>query len=173
MPGALGCRKLRIRPCGCLTALPLVLDRSRIGFEFPVGRSTVERGRIKLYAQAIGETDPLYRDVAVARAQGYPDIPIPPGYLYSLDLEREPPIDYLGAVGARMGHLLHGEQTLSFFQDICAGTEIYFHTRIADIYDKRNGALEFFVLHTRVTDSGQMLVAELRATFIVPDAKSC
>lgn len=149
-----------------------MLDRSRIGFEFPVGASWVERGRIKLYAHAIGETDPLYRDVAVARARGYPDIPIPPGYLYSLDLEREPPIDYLGAVGARMGHLLHGEQTLSLCRDICAGTEIYFHTRIADIYDKRNGTLEFFVVHTRVNDSEQVLVAELRATFVVPDAKS-
>lgn len=150
-----------------------MLDRSRIGLEFPVGACRVERGRIKLYAQAIGETDPLYRDVEVARARGYPDIPIPPGYLYSLDLEREPPIDYLGAVGARMGHLLHGEQTLSFSQDICAGTEIYFHTRIADIYDKRNGTLEFFVVHTRVLDSEQLLVAELRATFIVPVAKQC
>jgi hypothetical protein len=149
-----------------------MLDRSRIGFEFPVGACRVERGRIKLYAQAIGETDPLYRDVQVARVRGYPDIPIPPGYLYSLDLEREPPIDYLGAVGARMGHLLHGEQTLSFFRDICAGTEIHFHTRIADIYDKRSGTLEFFVVHTRVLGSGQLALAELRATFIVP-AQQC
>jgi hypothetical protein len=173
MPGALARRERRVRACGRLTAATLMLDRSRIGFAFPVGVSRVERGRIKLYAQAIGEADPLYRDVAVAHARGYPDIPIPPGFLYSLDLEREPPIDYLEAVGARMGRLLHGEQTLSFFRDICAGTEICFHTRIADIYAKRNGTLEFFLVHTRVTDSDQVLVAELRSTFIVPDAKSC
>ncbi len=72
-----------------------------------------------------------------------------------------------------MGHLLHGEQTLSFCREICAGTEIYFHTRIADIYTRRNGTLEFFVVHTRVTDSDRVLVAELRSTFIVPVVKSC
>lgn len=149
-----------------------MLDRSRIGFEFPVGACRVERGRVKLYTEAIGEADRMYRDVNVARARGYPDIPIPPAYLYSLELERDPPIDFMGAVGAHEGNLLHGEQTLRYFRDICAGEEIYFHTRIADIYDKRNGTLEFFILETCVHDSEQLVVAELRATFIVPDVKS-
>lgn len=148
-----------------------MLDRSQIGFEFPPGTATIERGRVKLYAQAIGASDPVYFDVDVARARGFPDIPIPPTFLYTLELDREPAADFLQTVGAEMGKLLHGEQTLKFHRHLCAGEQIQFQTRVEDIFNKGPNQLEFFVLHTRVRDSSSVVVAELRATFIVPSAQ--
>jgi hypothetical protein len=151
---------------GCRRLSDAVLDRTRIGFEFPTGVSSVERGRIKLFALAIGETDPVYSDLTVARQRGYRDIPIPPTYLYTLELEREPAIDIFAAVGANMGRVLHGEQSLHYVRDICAGDELSFQTRVADIFIKRGGKLEFFILSTRVTNPGGDLLAELRTTLI-------
>jgi hypothetical protein len=148
-----------------------VLDRSKIGFEFPKGTATIERGRVKRYAQAIGAADPVYSNVDAARARGFTDIPIPPTFLYTLELDREPAADFLQTVGAEMGNLLHGEQTLRFHRHLCAGEQIQFQTRIEDIFTKGPRDLEFLILHTRVLDSNSVVVAELRATFIVPFAE--
>jgi acyl dehydratase len=48
-----------------------------------------------------------------------------------------------------------------------AGDRLDFEQRIADIYDKKNGALEFVVRETRVTNQHGALVAELRGVTVV------
>ncbi len=40
----------------------------------------MERGRLRMFAAAIGETDPIYTDVEAARAAGHPDLPVPPTF---------------------------------------------------------------------------------------------
>ena len=45
------------------------------------------RGRLRFFAKAIGETDPVYTDDAAARDAGYPDLPAPPTFLFAAELD--------------------------------------------------------------------------------------
>lgn len=59
--------------------------------KFEPGVVTVERGRLALFARVTGQTDPVYTDVAAARAAGHPDLPVPPTFIFGLELEAPDP----------------------------------------------------------------------------------
>jgi hypothetical protein len=64
-----------------------MIDRRWIGRELPAATFDIERGRLAFFARAIGETDPVYLDPDAARAAGHPDIPAPPTFLFSGELD--------------------------------------------------------------------------------------
>ena len=47
-----------------------MIDHRHIGYASPPFTTPVERGRLKFFAKAIGETDPVYVDEAAAQAAG-------------------------------------------------------------------------------------------------------
>ncbi len=53
-------------------------------------------------------------------------------------------------MGADLREVLHGEQTFTYHVPICAGDTLTFEPHIADIFDKKNGALEFIVREVAV-----------------------
>ena len=69
-----------------------MIDRSIVGTEEPARTFDVERGRLRFFAKAIGETDPVYTDVEAARAAGHPDLPVPPTFLFGLELDERGPV---------------------------------------------------------------------------------
>jgi acyl dehydratase len=140
--------------------------RSLIGRELPAFTVTAERSRLILFAQVIGEEDPVYTDVAAARAAGHPDLPLPPTFLFSLDLERPDPRGVLRDLDVDMRQVLHGEQEFSYRRLAYAGQELHFASRIADYYEKKGGALRFLVRRTDVTRRGDP-VAELTNTLVI------
>jgi NAD(P)-dependent dehydrogenase (short-subunit alcohol dehydrogenase family) len=56
-----------------------MIDRSLVGRELPPSTPTLERGRLRLFAWAIGETDPVCSGLAAARDAGHADLPAPEG----------------------------------------------------------------------------------------------
>ena len=48
-----------------------MIDKKHIGHELPASVLDVEKGRLRFFAKAIGETDPVYTDEAAAEAAGY------------------------------------------------------------------------------------------------------
>ena len=138
-----------------------------IGTVLPSYEVEVERGRLRFFAKAIGETNPIYTDEQAARKAGYPALPIPPTFLFSLEREHSHRFDYLQMLGADLHRVLHGEQSFTYHKQVCAGDTIVFEPRIADIYDKKGGALEFIVLETVVKDKSGSVVAELRNVIVL------
>ena len=59
-----------------------MIDKKWIGHELPGSVLPIERSRLQFFARAIGETDPVYTDVAAARAARNPDLPAPPPILF-------------------------------------------------------------------------------------------
>jgi acyl dehydratase len=143
-----------------------MIDRKHIGRAFEPHTVTVEAGRLRFFARAIGETDPVYLDEAAARAAGHRSLPVPPTFLFSLELERPDPLGWFSELGLELSRVLHGEQAFTYHQVPVAGDVLTFSSRIADIYQKKNGALEFVVRETRVTDARGAPVAELTSTII-------
>jgi hypothetical protein len=135
-----------------------VIDRKYIGRQFDPYTVEVEKGRLRFFAKAIGETNRVYTDDAA---------PIPPTYLFSLENEKPEPFDWLQSMGVHLGNVLHGEQSFTYHAMVHAGEKVTFEPRIADIYEKKNGALEFVVRDTNVRNAAGALVAELRTVIVV------
>jgi len=145
------------------------LDRSVIGREFPPCFAVVEAEAAQCFARAIGETDVIFFDAAAARARGYRALPVPPTYVFCLKHAGAPPDGALRALGVEggSGKLLHAEQAFEYLQPICAGDRLCFRERVADVFEKKGGALTFVVLETRVTDAAERTVAIIRHTEVI------
>ncbi|MGW4533682.1 MaoC family dehydratase N-terminal domain-containing protein [Nocardia sp. NPDC004340] len=141
--------------------------------ELPIDPITVhvERGRLRLFARAIGETDPLYTVVAVAHQAGHPDLPIPPTFFYSLELETPDPFGFLEALKVDLRRVLHGEQSFVHHRQAYAGDTLTLRPRIVDVYGKKGGALEFLVKQTSIS-RGDELVAEMSSVLVVRHPES-
>jgi len=145
-----------------------MIDRAFIGLELPPIVTHVERGRLRSFAKAIGETNPVYYDEAAARQAGYRDIPAPPSYAFCLEMiDADAPFVLLEKLGLPLAKALHGEQSFVYHIPICAGDRLTFTARITDIYDKKDGALEFIVQDSRGTNELGELVIELRRVVVI------
>ena len=144
-----------------------MIDRRHIGHQLPPFQVEVERGRLRFFAKATGQADPVYIDEAAARDAGHPDLPVPPTFLFCLEMEAPNPAAIRELLGMDYRSLLHGEQGFSYHAMAYAGDTLTFRQRIEDIYDKKNGALEFVVRKTAVSNQRDELVAELRCVTVV------
>jgi len=143
-----------------------MIDRKWIGHALPPSVLPIERTRLRFFAKAIGETSPVYTDEAAARDAGYPDLPAPPTFLFAAELDSGASDRLLSDLQIPLSKLLHGEQSFSYHRPACVGDTVTVRSVITDIYDKKNGALEFVVKTSRATNQRGELVAELRAVIV-------
>ncbi len=137
-----------------------------IGRRFPPASGKVEQAAISAFARAIGETNPIYFETTAARAAGFRAIPAPPTFIFCIKYQAATPVAVLEALGinGQAGDLLHAEQNFEYFKPVCAGDTLTFSEHVADIYEKKGGALLFIVLETSVTNQSGELVAKISHT---------
>jgi acyl dehydratase len=145
----------------------VALDRSLVGREEPGETLLVTRSRLRAFARATGQHDPLYTDVEVAKQAGHRDLPVPPTFFFSIELESPDPFGFLTGLGIDLRAVLHGEQEFDYHRMAYAGDELSTRSRVTDVYEKKGGALQFLVRETTVTDADGALVATLRGTTVV------
>ena len=145
----------------------MILDRSIIGRESPAETLLMTRSRLRAFAEATGQTDPLYTDVEVARHAGHRDLPVPPTFFFDIELEAPDPFRELAELGVDLRTVLHGEQEFSYHRMAYAGDELTARSRFTDVYEKKGGALQFLVRETAVTDQDGAPVATLRRTTVI------
>jgi hypothetical protein len=109
----------------------------------------------------------VYTDDAAALAAGYSGLPVPPTFLFCLEMESPDPAAIRNLLGMDYRKLLHGEQGFSYHRTACVGDVLRFEQRIEDIYDKKGGALEFVVRQTRVSNQRGEAVADLRTVTVL------
>jgi hypothetical protein len=144
------------------------IDRKRfLGYELPDHIATVDQWRLAFFAKAIAETDPVYSNLAAAKAAGHPSIPLMPTFIFCLEQGRPDGYKLIQDMGVDISRILHGEQQFSFHKPVYAGDTLTFKTKITDIYDKKGGALEFFVRSTTVTNQNGDHIADSRGTVVV------
>ena len=144
-----------------------MIDKKWIGFKLPVSELNIDRSRLRFFAKTIGETSNVYTDVEAARAAGYADLPAPPTFLFAAELDSGASDLLLQKLEVPIAKILHGEQSFCYHQSACAGDTITVHSQVDDIYDKKNGALEFIVKSSRAINQHEQLVAEMRTVIVV------
>ena len=143
-----------------------MLDRQYIGHTMPKFSVPVEKGRLRFFAKAIGQTDSVYTDEAAAQAAGHPGLPVPPTFFFCLEMESPDLAAIRNLLGLDYRRLLHGEQGFTYHRMAYAGDVLTYEQRIEDIYDKKGGALEFVLRKTRVTNQRGEHVADLRSVTV-------
>jgi acyl dehydratase len=144
-----------------------MIDRKFIGTSLPKAVLEIEKGRLRFFAKAIGETDPIYTDEVAAKAAGHLSLPAPPTFIFAAELDADTLMPALKSIGVNLDRMLHGEQRFTYFAPICAGDTITVDSKFTDIYDKKNGALEFLVKESTVTNQHGKRVAEMRSVIVI------
>lgn len=142
------------------------IDPSVVGRELTTVTAPVERGRLRFFAEAIGETDPVYTELDAAHAAGFPDLPVPPTFLFGLELEQPDAFGWLAELGIDLRFILHGTQGFDYHRMAFAGDELTLTQHISEVYEKRGGALEFVSVVGEITREGEP-VATLTKTIVV------
>jgi acyl dehydratase len=143
-----------------------MIDKKWIGHELPPSTLTIDRTRLRFFAKAIGETQPMYTEVEAACAAGYTDLPAPPTFIIAAELDSGATDRLLADLGIPLSKLLHGEQGYTYHAPVVAGDTVTLRSKVTDIYDKKGGALEFVVKVSRATNQHDDLVAEMRSVLV-------
>jgi acyl dehydratase len=81
----------------------------------------VSREKIREFADAINDPNPLYRDRAVAESRGYPDVIAPPTFPIILSLKAGHQVIVDPELGIDYSRVVHGEQRFVHHRPIQAG----------------------------------------------------
>lgn len=143
-----------------------MLDRSLINKRYPPISFDVEKQRLRFFAKATGQTDPVYFDEQAARENGHPSILAPPTFLTVVGHEQEIPYKYITDLGIDFGKILHAGQTYKYYKPVYAGDVITMESQIVDLYEKKNGALQFIEFQSTYANQDNIMVAESLATLV-------
>ncbi len=143
------------------------LDQSAIGKELPPSTLTVDAGRLRFFAKAIGETNPIFTDIDAAKAAGHANLPVPPTFLFGIELESPDAFEWLAGLGVDLRRVLHGEQSFIYHSTAVAGDVLTSTPTIGNVYSKKGGALDFIEKTSTVTRANGDLVAELKSVIVV------
>ena len=149
--------------------MPIQINHSVKGKEYAPFTVTVERGRIKDFARAIGDLNPFYLDDRVAAASEFGDVIAPPTFPITFRDENADTSAFLKELGTDISRILHGEQEFELHRPIRAGETLVCRPKVSDIYEKsgKSGAMAFVVRETAVTDKDGELVATLRGVTVI------
>lgn len=143
-----------------------MIDRSYIGQKRKPLTVAVEPFQLRLFAKAIGETNPIYLEEEAAKKAGYRNTLAPPTFANALKMSSPDPFGDWPAMGIELAKVLHGEQKFEYFVPICAGDTITLQDEITGIYDKKDGAMEFMVTETTVKNQDGELVGKMTSVLI-------
>jgi acyl dehydratase len=104
----------------------------------------VGREKVREYARAVGETDPLYLDVDAAREAGYADVVAPPMFcvVYAMPAVAAGMFD--PEVGIEFQRLVHAGQDFEWGPLVMAGDEITTTVSVKDVSERRGNGFYVF-----------------------------
>jgi acyl dehydratase len=122
-------------------------SHNAIGRVFAPVTYAVGREKIREYANAVGENDPLHTDVAAARAAGHDDLVAPPMFAVVYTSPAIGPAFFDPGVGMDFARMVHGAQEFVWGPLVVAGDEIATEVEVADITER--GGMGFYVFESR------------------------
>jgi acyl dehydratase len=125
-------------------------DHAVIGKSFPPTEYAVCREKIREYAVAVGETNPLHHDVDFARKAGYADVVAPPMFavVYSSTAIGQALFD--PEIGIDFDRLLHGGQEFRWGPLVVAGDDVTTSIALNEI--SRRAGMGFYVFESVSTN---------------------
>jgi acyl dehydratase len=117
-----------------------------IGKSYEPVTYAVGREKVREYAAAVGETNPLHHDLEAARAAGYADLVAPPMFAVVYAGRAVFPGVFDPEVGINFAMMVHGSQEFVWGPVVVAGDEITTTASVKEITDR--GGMGFYVFES-------------------------
>jgi acyl dehydratase len=124
----------------------MALATDAIGKTYPPSTYAVGREKIREFALATGETDPLHLDLTAAHQAGHRDLVAPPMFAVVFGGAAIRPALFDPEVGIAFARLVHGGQEFRWGPLVIAGDEITTTVTLTDISER--GPMGFYVFET-------------------------
>ena len=124
----------------------MAVSTQAVGKTYPAVVYAVGREKVREYAWAVGETNPVYVEVDAARSAGYADVVAPPMFAVVYAGRSITPALFDPEVGIDFANMLHAGQEFEWGPVVVAGDEITTTTTVQEI-DERGG-MGFYVFRT-------------------------
>ncbi len=103
----------------------MALNPDFVGKAFPYHEAfCVGVEKIREFARAIGDDNPLYRDREAARRAGYSDVVAPPTFAIAVIMKAQDKLLFDPALGLDFDVVVHGNQRFIHHRPIVAGDEL-------------------------------------------------
>ncbi|GAA4420656.1 MaoC family dehydratase N-terminal domain-containing protein [Actinokineospora soli] len=148
----------------------MALDPAFVGREYPrCAVYEVSREKIREFARAIGDDDPVRTDPEAAKAAGYRDLVAPPTFTTIINLTAINAIVTDPALGLDYGRMVHGDQSFTYHRPVVAGDELVADSTIEAISHRAGN--DFITLRADIHDADGNPVVVARAQLVVRDAE--
>jgi acyl dehydratase len=124
----------------------MAIDVQAVGKTYEPTTYAVGREKIREYASAVGETNPLHFDVEAARAAGYQDVVAPPMFAVVYASRSVVPALFDPEVGMNFAMMVHGGQEFRWGPVVVAGDEVTTTAKVKDISER--GGMAFYVFES-------------------------
>jgi acyl dehydratase len=148
----------------------LALDKSFVGEAFAPFTFEVDKSKIREFAQALGDENPIFFDDAAAQAAGLPGIVAPPTFPTVFKMWGEGGSSpHIKAMGGDVLRLLHGGESYEYYGLIRPGDVMTGQTQVVSIEEKEShsGHLDIVVFQTDYHNQRGELVVSARTTIVL------
>ena len=121
-----------------------------VGKTYPPTSYAVGREKVREFAAAVGEENPLHHDLDAAREAGFADVVAPPMFAVVFGGRAMAPALFDPEVGIDFARMVHGGQEFVWGPPVVAGDEIATEVEVKDVSER--GGLQFFVFESRSTN---------------------
>jgi acyl dehydratase len=103
----------------------MALDQSFVGRTYPpTAPYEVGREKIREFAEAVGDPNPVYTDPDAAKAFGHPDMIAPPTFPFLITYRAAGQVVLDPELGLDFGRVVHGDQKFSYTRPVRAGDRL-------------------------------------------------
>ncbi len=131
------------------------IDRRFIGYALPAFTVLLEPQRLQRFARAVGMADAQSLSV------------IPPTFFKAIEGEDNSSRRIIDALGVPLQQVLHVEQQFDYLLPITVGEQVRVERKVADIYEKKGGAMQFIVIESSIFRGDAQLAGRSRQIVLV------
>ena len=125
------------------------INKDYVGRTFPATAPyEVSRVKVAEFADAIGDANPVFHDLAAAQAAGYPDVIAPPTFAVVVAMASSRTAVGDPGLGLNYAMVVHGEQRFAYSRPLHAGDVVTAQSTISAI--REVGSITMLTTETQI-----------------------
>lgn len=144
----------------------MALDPSYVGRSYPpTATYQVGREKIREFADAIGDDDPVFRDPEAARAAGHPDVIAPPTFAIVVAMSSWHVLIDDPELGLDYSRMVHADQSFRHHRPIRVGDELSTTVHVDGI--RAAAGNDILTVRCEIADAEEHPVSTAGSTLVV------